>query len=52
MDVNDLIMISVDDHIVEPPEMYDNHLTQVGVHRIIRLFDPVFRRISNPRASN
>ncbi len=36
----------------KPNYFDDNHLTQVGVHRIIRLFDPVFRRISNPRASN
>ena len=26
MDVNDLIMISVDDHVVEPPTMFDNHV--------------------------
>ncbi|MDB5423252.1 MAG: amidohydrolase [Phenylobacterium sp.] len=28
MKVEDLILVSVDDHIVEPPTMYDNHLTQ------------------------
>ncbi|WP_445262799.1 amidohydrolase family protein [Pseudomonas sp. JAI120] len=27
MTVNDLILVSVDDHIVEPPTMYDQHLT-------------------------
>ncbi len=27
MKVEDLIIVSVDDHIVEPPNMYDNHLT-------------------------
>jgi predicted TIM-barrel fold metal-dependent hydrolase len=27
MDLNDLIVVSVDDHIVEPPTMWDNHLT-------------------------
>jgi predicted TIM-barrel fold metal-dependent hydrolase len=26
MDANDLIMISVDDHLVEPPEMFDEHM--------------------------
>jgi predicted TIM-barrel fold metal-dependent hydrolase len=26
MNVNDLIMISVDDHVVEPPDMFQNHL--------------------------
>ena len=28
MKVEDLIIASVDDHIVEPPTMYDAHLTQ------------------------
>lgn len=28
MKLEDMILISVDDHIVEPPTMYDNHLTQ------------------------
>lgn len=27
MDLNELIVVSVDDHIVEPPTMWDNHLT-------------------------
>ena len=26
MDVDDLILVSVDDHIVEPPDMFDGHL--------------------------
>src|SRR5579871_1533698 len=26
MDVNDLILVSVDDHVVEPPDMFDQHL--------------------------
>jgi predicted TIM-barrel fold metal-dependent hydrolase len=26
MDINDMIMISVDDHVVEPPTMFDNHI--------------------------
>lgn len=27
MDMNDMVLVSVDDHISEPPEMYDNHLS-------------------------
>jgi predicted TIM-barrel fold metal-dependent hydrolase len=27
MDVNDLIMISVDDHLVEPPTLFDHHIS-------------------------
>ena len=42
MDVSDLIMISVDDHIVEPPEMYDNHLTQAQ-----KAFAPKFVKEAN-----
>lgn len=26
MDVNDLVLVSVDDHVVEPPEMFDSRL--------------------------
>ncbi len=26
MDTDDLILVSVDDHVVEPPEMFDGHL--------------------------
>ena len=26
MNAEELIMISVDDHVVEPPEMFDNHI--------------------------
>jgi predicted TIM-barrel fold metal-dependent hydrolase len=28
MDVNDLIMVSIDDHVVEPPDMFDNHVPE------------------------
>ena len=28
MKLEDMIIVSVDDHIVEPGNMYDNHLTQ------------------------
>ena len=27
MEMNDMVMISVDDHMSEPPEMFDKHLT-------------------------
>ena len=27
MDVDDLILVSVDDHVVEPPDMFDGHLS-------------------------
>ena len=27
MDMNDMVIISVDDHISEPPEMFDKHLS-------------------------
>ncbi|MBN2624989.1 MAG: hypothetical protein JXA83_16540, partial [Acidimicrobiales bacterium] len=26
MDADDMIMISVDDHLVEPPDLFENHL--------------------------
>ena len=28
MDADDLIMISVDDHVVEPPEMFRHHIPE------------------------
>ena len=28
MDVNDLILVSVDDHVVEPPDMWEGHLSE------------------------
>ena len=34
MNKEDMILISVDDHIVEPPDMYDNHLSQA--HKAIK----------------
>jgi predicted TIM-barrel fold metal-dependent hydrolase len=34
VNVEDLIIASVDDHIVEPPDMYDNHLSQA--HKAIK----------------
>ena len=26
MNMDDMILISVDDHVVEPPDVFDNHL--------------------------
>ena len=26
MEMNDLVLISVDDHMVEPPDMFDKHI--------------------------
>ena len=28
MNVEDLILVSVDDHVVEPPDMFDQHLPE------------------------
>ena len=39
MKIEDMIIVSVDDHIVEPPTMYDNHLTQAQ-----KAFAPVMRK--------
>ena len=44
MDVDDLILVSVDDHVVEPPDMFDQHLPAQykdvapagGAHRVGR----------------
>jgi predicted TIM-barrel fold metal-dependent hydrolase len=42
MKVEELIIVSVDDHIVEPPTMYDNHLTQAQ-----KSFAPELRKDKN-----
>jgi predicted TIM-barrel fold metal-dependent hydrolase len=42
MKTEDLIIVSVDDHIVEPPTMYDNHLTQAQ-----KTFAPELRKDKN-----
>jgi predicted TIM-barrel fold metal-dependent hydrolase len=42
MDLKDLIVVSVDDHIVEPPTMWDNHLTQAQ-----KSFAPKLKRDEN-----
>ncbi|SDD62457.1 Predicted metal-dependent hydrolase, TIM-barrel fold [Sphingomonas sp. YR710] len=31
MDMNDLVIISVDDHVSEPPDMFDKHLSGAGL---------------------
>jgi hypothetical protein len=28
MDMNDMVIISVDDHITEPPDMFEKHLSK------------------------
>ena len=28
MQIEDMILVSVDDHVVEPPDMFKNHLTE------------------------
>ena len=36
MHIDDLILISVDDHVVEPPDMFDGHIpanTRTGHQR-------------------
>jgi predicted TIM-barrel fold metal-dependent hydrolase len=42
MKLEDMILVSVDDHIVEPPTMYDNHLTQAQ-----KAFAPELRKDKN-----
>ncbi|HEX7742370.1 MAG TPA: amidohydrolase family protein, partial [Sphingobium sp.] len=42
MKPQDMIIVSVDDHIVEPPTMYDNHLTQAQ-----KAFAPELRKDKN-----
>ena len=40
MDMNDMVLVSVDDHISEPPEMYDTLAfwdTNVSAHQPTRL---------------
>ena len=33
MNKDDMILISVDDHIVEPPDMFKNHLSEKYLRR-------------------
>jgi predicted TIM-barrel fold metal-dependent hydrolase len=42
MEMNDMILVSVDDHVVEPPNMFENHLSSTynGIRpRLVRLPD-------------
>jgi len=34
MNLEDMILVSVDDHVVEPPEMFDNHMTKKELETI------------------
>jgi len=42
MNINDLVLVSVDDHVVEPPNLFDDRLPAKFVE-----FAPQF--ITNPR---
>ena len=33
MDMNDLILVSVDDHVVEPPDMFERHVSKADLER-------------------
>jgi predicted TIM-barrel fold metal-dependent hydrolase len=33
MDINDLVLVSVDDHVVEPPELFTNHVSEADLER-------------------
>ena len=42
MRVDDLILVSVDDHVVEPPDMFENHLApewKARAPRVVRKSD-------------
>lgn len=28
MDLNDLTLVSIDDHLIEPPDVFDNHMPE------------------------
>ncbi len=39
MRMNDMILVSVDDHSIEPPDMYERHLPgEIQEHRLQRSF--------------
>ena len=44
MNKDDMILISVDDHIVEPPDMFKNHLAK-------KYLDEAPRLVHNPDGS-
>ena len=37
MDLNDLILVSVDDHVVEPPDMWERHVSKADLERAPRV---------------
>src|SRR5205823_1493867 len=37
MDMNDLILVSVDDHVVEPPDMWERHVSKADFERAPRV---------------
>ena len=37
MDLNDLILISVDDHVVEPPDLFEGHLSAADMEQAPRI---------------
>ena len=37
MELNDLILVSVDDHVVEPPDLFDGHVTKADLERAPRV---------------
>jgi hypothetical protein len=45
MNKDDMILISVDDHIVEPPDMFKNHLPK-------KYMDEAPRLVHNPTAGH
>ena len=34
MDMNDLILVSVDDHVVEPPDMWERHVSKADLEKL------------------
>jgi hypothetical protein len=42
MNAGDMILVSLDDHVIEPPNMYDRHLTAEQ-----KKFAPTFQTDSN-----
>jgi hypothetical protein len=59
LDINDLVLVSVDDHIIEPPDLFTHHLAAKYLDRAPKLVrneegspaDPRRSTASSPRAS-
>ena len=50
MNKEDMILISVDDHIVEPPDMFKNHLAKKYIDDAPRLVhNPTVGHLAVPR---